>query len=247
MHKHFSCLKTRPFFFFLRTFCSLSICTMMLITKSFLWQFQINCRSKHWFPFPVQFRLAESEWIIEWFETINICLHFGTVKWRCFERSGGACEKGKKKKKPNGMTSAPLCRGFVRGASATPPCLRDHKATRLRACAHWSSRTTGAQALVSTHISVRRCPHGVARRFAQVFLICTSDVCTFLYPDSFQPQKCLSLLSASPSESRLLAGSCSGKRKPAESLLSLSSPANPAGTKLDPTRRSRLFLGPLRI
>lgn len=173
---------------------------------------------------------------------------FGTVKWRYFERSGPEFEGAHEKKRTtrNDITTVVPWLCSVR-LLATPPCLSDHKAASVRACAHWSTRTTGAQAVLSIHVAVWWCPHGAAHRFAQVFLICTSDICTFLYPDYFQPQKCLFLPSASPNGSPLLAGSCSGKRKPAESVLSLSSPANPAGTKLDPTRRSSLFLGPLRI
>lgn len=158
----------------------------MLITKSFLWQFQINCRSKHWFPFPVQFRLAESEWIIEWFETINICLHFGTVKWRCFERSGGACEKGKKKKNP---TEWHQHRCVVALFGAPQPRLLACEIIRQPGCAlarigllgqqvhrRWSLPTSlSDDARTASHVGLRRSSLFAPRTFARFYILIPSS------------------------------------------------------------------------
>lgn len=68
-------------------------------------------------------------------------------------------------------------------------------------------------------------------------------------PDSAtkkERKKCLFRPSASRSGSPLLAGIYSGKRKPTECLLTLSSPANPAETEEGPIRRSSPLPGPRR-
>lgn len=120
-------------------------------------------------------------------------------------------------------------------------------------CLVWTSwtpvsadnRCTATPSTLSLLDYARRAPVVALRRASSSALI--AIICTLLYPDHFQTQRCLFHPSASTSGSHRLAGNYSGKRKPTECLLRLSKPANPAEREGGRIRRNSPHLGHRRI